>query len=150
MANVNDVAVYILEKSSTMSTMKLQKLVYYCQAWSLVWDEQPLFDSRIEAWANGPVTVELFKEHKGRFTARKDMFPGQPSRLAEPEKTTIDAVLEAYGELTGQQLSDLSHSERPWQEARQGLAPGAASHAEVSKDTMQEFYGGLQSAAMTG
>ena len=36
MANVNDVAVYILEKSNTMSTMKLQKLVYYCQAWSLV------------------------------------------------------------------------------------------------------------------
>lgn len=86
MANVNDVAAYILEKSNTMSTMKLQKLVYYCQTWSLVWDEKPLFDSRIEAWANEPVTVELFKEHKGRFTARKDMFPGQPSRLAEPEK----------------------------------------------------------------
>ena len=44
MANVFDVAKYILEKLGTLSTMKLQKLCYYCQAWSLVWDDTPLFD----------------------------------------------------------------------------------------------------------
>ncbi|MCG7276629.1 Panacea domain-containing protein [Corynebacterium singulare] len=50
MARVNDVARYILENvDSGVSTMKLQKLVYYAQAWSLVWDEKPLFNSRIEA-----------------------------------------------------------------------------------------------------
>ena len=35
-ANVFDVAKYILEKEGKLSTMKLQKLCYYCQAWSLV------------------------------------------------------------------------------------------------------------------
>ena len=40
---------YILEKKGRMTTMKLQKLIYYAQAWSLVWDERPLFDEKIEA-----------------------------------------------------------------------------------------------------
>ena len=64
MAQVNDVARYILERQSgSVSTMKLQKLVYYAQAWSLVWDEKPLFHVRIEAWANGPIVRELYDQH---------------------------------------------------------------------------------------
>ncbi len=62
MAQLNDVARYILElQGGEVSTMKLQKLMYYSQAWSLVWDEKPLFDAHIEAWANGPVIRELFE-----------------------------------------------------------------------------------------
>ena len=52
--NVLDIAAYILCKQGAMTAMKLQKLVYYSQAWSLVWDDKPLFRERIEAWANGP------------------------------------------------------------------------------------------------
>ena len=48
---VLDVAAYILERQGRMPTTKLQKLVYYCQAWSLVWDERPLFD---EPMRHGP------------------------------------------------------------------------------------------------
>ncbi|MDY6802276.1 MAG: DUF4065 domain-containing protein, partial [Cyanobacteriota bacterium] len=55
MVKVMDVAAYILKKLGPLSAMKLHKLLYYSQAWSLVWDEQPLFSERIEAWANGPV-----------------------------------------------------------------------------------------------
>ena len=39
MASVFDVAKYILEKQHPMTTMKLEKLVYYSQTWSVVWDE---------------------------------------------------------------------------------------------------------------
>lgn len=62
MATANDVAQYVLEQSGKMTTIKLQKLVYYCQAWSLVWTESPLFDDRIEAWANGPVVPSLYRQ----------------------------------------------------------------------------------------
>jgi uncharacterized phage-associated protein len=55
MPSVLDVAQYILQRSGGMTTGKLQKLVYYSQAWSLVWDQRPLFNERIEAWANGPI-----------------------------------------------------------------------------------------------
>ncbi|WP_165241778.1 Panacea domain-containing protein [Corynebacterium lizhenjunii] len=148
MAHINDVARYILERQGgEVSTMKLQKLVYYAQAWSLVWDERPLFNARIEAWANGPVTRELYDRHRGQFTANVDMFPGDSERLNESERETVDVVLEAYGQLSGQQLSDLAHSERPWREAREGVEDGAASRNEVSPEVMQDFYSALQSAS---
>ena len=67
MITVHDVAAYILNKTGEITAMKLQKLVYYSQVWSLVWDEQPLFEARIEAWANGPVIPELYNEHRGQF-----------------------------------------------------------------------------------
>lgn len=60
MANVRDVADYILAQRGPMSAMKLQKLVYYSQAWHLTWAEEPIFDARIEAWANGPVVPLLY------------------------------------------------------------------------------------------
>ena len=65
--SVDDVAAYILSRKGPMSAMKLQKLVYYCQAWSLVWDDAPLFREPIEAWANGPVCPPLWERHRGRF-----------------------------------------------------------------------------------
>ena len=42
-AKVDDVASAILNRLGEMTAMKLQKLVYYSQAWHLVWEEKPLF-----------------------------------------------------------------------------------------------------------
>ncbi|MDY5839313.1 MAG: DUF4065 domain-containing protein, partial [Corynebacterium camporealensis] len=72
---------------------------------------------------------------------------GDSGRLTADEKETIDAVLDAYGHLNGQQLSDSAHGERPWREAREGTPDGAASTTEVSREVMQDFYSALQSAA---
>jgi hypothetical protein len=47
MADVRDVARYILRKHAPMSAMKLQKLVYYAQGWHLAYEGEPLFESRI-------------------------------------------------------------------------------------------------------
>lgn len=148
MAQVNDVARYILERQAgSVSTMKLQKLVYYAQAWNLVWDEKPLFHAHIEAWANGPIVRELYDHHRGKFTAELAMFPGDSGNLTDAEKETIDVVLEAYGHLSGQQLSDLAHSERPWREAREGIADGEPSTSTINEEVMQDFYSAVQSAS---
>ena len=48
MSNVFDVAKYILQKQGPMTSMKLQKLVYYSQAWALVWDDERIFPEKIE------------------------------------------------------------------------------------------------------
>ena len=50
MTSIFDVAAYVLDKLGVMTTMKLEKLCYYSQAWSLVWDERRLFPERFEAW----------------------------------------------------------------------------------------------------
>ena len=90
MANVFDVAKYILEKMGTMSTMKLQKLCYYAQVWSLVWDDTPLFKEEFEAWANGPVCRELFFKTKGQFSVSAEDENGGEGILTDNERDTID------------------------------------------------------------
>lgn len=70
MANVIDVAEYILEKHGTMTTMKLHKPLYYCQAWYLVTQGEPMFDEKFQAWPSGPVIPKLFELHKEKFLIR--------------------------------------------------------------------------------
>lgn len=142
MANVFDVSDYILHKAGPMTAMKLQKLVYYSQAWSLVWDEKPLFGERIEAWANGPVTPELFAAHRGEFSVSNEP-KGDRSNLNQDEKETIDAVLACYGEKSAAWLSDLTHREDPWKVARKDIPAGVRSQSEITHGAMSEYYGNL-------
>jgi uncharacterized phage-associated protein len=140
--SAHDIAAYILNKCGPMSAMKLQKLVYYCQAWSLVWDERPLFHERIEAWANGPVVPELYAAHKGMFIV--DQWPkGSPDCLDAVGKETVDAVLGYYASKPAQWLSDLTHDEAPWKNARAGLGPGEPGSKEITWAALAEYYGGL-------
>lgn len=145
MPNVFDVAAYILARRHPMTAMKLQKLVYYSQAWSLVWDEAPLFPERIEAWANGPVVRELYEAHRGKFKV-SDMPQGIPEALNEDQRETVDAVLKYYGDKPSQWLSDLTHQEAPWRNARKGYAAGEYCDREITQAAMAEFYGSLTSS----
>jgi uncharacterized phage-associated protein len=142
---VFDVAAYILERMGSMSHMKLQKLVYYCQAWSLVWKEKPIFSEKIEAWANGPVVKELFKRFQGEFTVSSVLISqfGSPNVLTDEQKSTIDSVIEFYGDKNPQWLSDLTHLEAPWRNARIGLSDDARSNREITLASMAEYYGSL-------
>jgi uncharacterized phage-associated protein len=142
MASVHDVAAYVLDRSGPLSAMKLEKLVYYCQAWSLVWDDKPLFKARIEAWANGPVVPQLYRLHRKIFTVAG--WPaGSSTALSDVERETVDAVVSFYGKRPSQWLSDLTHSEPPWRNARQGIPSGAPCTNEITLSAMAEYYGSL-------
>lgn len=145
MANVFDTAKYILEQSESgfMSTMKLQKLCYYSQAWSLVWDDAPLFDEDFQAWANGPVCPELFFKTKGKFSVNASDETGGIGDLSDNQKDTIDKVLEYYGKHDAQWLSQLTHMEDPWIKARAGVPAGAECsniiHQGRERDAVQNL-----------
>ena len=137
-----DVAAYILEKIGSMTTMKLQKLVYYSQAWSLVWDEKPLFEEDIEAWANGPVVRDLFDFHRGRYEI-SSMPLGNSGLLNQEQRDTVDAVLEYYGHRSAQWLIELTHMEDPWVQARKGLPKLERGNRIISLDVMADYYSSL-------
>lgn len=144
-AQAFDVAKYILENMGEMTTMKLQKLVYYSQAWSLVWEGEPIFPEDFEAWANGPVCPELFNAHRGLFRIDSgQLSKGNSSILNDFQRETIDSVLHFYGDKDAHWLSMLTHKERPWQEARKDVSEGDFCTETITKESMQDYYGGLE------
>lgn len=142
-ATIFDVAEYILSKSDTITAMKLEKLCYYSQAWSLVWDERPLFGEKFQAWANGPVCPELYARHRGEFNVTPGEFRGDPGVLDKSQRDTVDAVLGYYGTLSAYELSTLTHREAPWKDARGDIEPGQRSNNVISNASMAEYYGSL-------
>ncbi|NEQ98188.1 MAG: DUF4065 domain-containing protein [Cyanothece sp. SIO2G6] len=139
-----DVARYILTKTGEMTAMKLQKLVYYSQAWSLVWDEEPLFEEDIQAWANGPVVPTLYEYHRGEFKVNEDTFEaGNVDALTPNQKDSIDKVLDALQGKSGHWLSELTHSESPWNDARGDLKPTERSTNVIPLAAMHEYYSSL-------
>lgn len=146
MANIFDVARYILEKEKRMTAMKLQKLCFYSQAWHMVWEETPLFANRFEAWENGPVSPELYNWHRGKFII--DSIDGLDmlceNNLLKNEAETIDCVLRDYKNYTAQQLSDLTHQEKPWKETYSKHHDfSGRCNAEIPLDIMHQYYSGL-------
>lgn len=146
MAQAVDVAMYILERLGPMPAMKLQKLVYYSHAWHLVWEDAPLLTGQsIEAWANGPVVRELYREHRLLFTVDTTSFYGDSSRLSESERSSIDAVIDFYGGMSAHELSQLTHQEDPWRQARERahLKVGERGTERIADADMAEYYGAL-------
>jgi uncharacterized phage-associated protein len=123
--------------------LKLQKLLYYCQAWSLAFGRGPLFRGQFQAWIHGPVSREIYD----RFI-RKSMYApitiddvqSFEGDLSDDDIQLISSVLSAYGGMTGDQLEYLTHVEWPWQEARQGVAPNQRSERLISEKTMGDCY----------
>ena len=138
MANVYDVAAHILEKSGPMTAMKLQKLVYYSQAWSIVWDDEALFNEEIEAWRNGPVVRELWAEHRGQYRVDQ-ISAGKAAALTEDQSETVGMVLEFYGEKSAQWLSDLTHLEDPWK-----VAWAQGENTVITKEALAEYYSSIE------
>ena len=144
MANIYDVAKYILERQGIISTWKLQKLCYYAQVWSIAWTEKELFPEEFKAWSNGPVCRELFNEHKGKYLVEsRDIKKGDSGILTADERDTIDVILRDYGRMSPYELRELSHSEEPYKATRGNLPDGVSSDKIIPKSLMGAYYGGL-------
>jgi uncharacterized phage-associated protein len=110
-----------------------------------VWDDKPLFNARIEAWAHGPVSPKLYNAHRGKFMVNVNTFRGlsDDRKLTKMQKETIDAVLDFYAERSPGALSALTHHEKPWRDAREGLRTGDRSHNVITIDAMVDYYSSL-------
>lgn len=130
------------EAGDSITHLKLQKLLYYAQAWALVMLGHPLFTEDFQAWAHGPVVESVFDEYK---SYRWDAIP-EPSGFTQVDDETKDhlaMILEVYGDFSAKHLEKMTHNEGPWKDARGDLPPEARSNAIISKQSMQQFYSGL-------
>jgi uncharacterized phage-associated protein len=139
MADVLDVAQEILRVKGPMSTFRLQKLVYYSQAYHVAKHGQPLFSAPIEAWVNGPAVPRLHQEHRGNFEVAT--VNGDPTRLSHGERQSIERALRFYGDHDSRWLVTQTHMEPPWVDARVGLGPSQRGSNLITPEALQRYFG---------
>ncbi|WP_181350472.1 Panacea domain-containing protein [Thalassobacillus sp. CUG 92003] len=144
--NPSEVASYFLSKSepgspTEITPLKLQKLVYYAQAWHLALTDGEIVDCDFEAWIHGPVCRELYSEyrHHGFDVIPKPLFSDN-TRVNGKSKQLLDKVWNLYGDKSPKHLEQLTHREKPWKEARKGKEPHERASNNISNDTMREYY----------
>jgi uncharacterized phage-associated protein len=140
MPTARDVANYFLtlvdpEEGEGLSHLKVQKLVYYAQGFHLAVRGEPLFAERIEAWKYGPVVPELYhalKVHgENAIPPSSDFVPEDVFTSEQLE--LLDEVYDVYGQYSAWRLRDLTHEEKPWQDA-------AETAAVISHDSLREYF----------
>ena len=143
---VQHVAEYFLWKGQSekkpVTNKKLQKLLYYSQAWSLVLRDKKLFDEKIEAWVHGPAVREVYLEYKnfGFDPISKNIKGEDIEKIPSEVKSLLDQIWSIYGKYDAAYLEHLTHSEEPWQKAREGLESHIGSANEISLESMKTYY----------
>lgn len=127
-----DVLKYIKSQLPSVTKTKALKLLYYAQAWSLVWDGRRLFPEDVRAWQYGPVEPNAFVHFDGT-SANADAVPKRT-------KEVTDAVLQYYGSRSAKELTAMTHSERPWSDAYEGPDGGHAKGNLISESAMTREY----------
>lgn len=140
-----DVARYFLylanQEGRPITNKKLQKLVYYAQAWSLALNNKKLFNEPIEAWVHGPAIRSLYVQYKKfGFDPIQEEIKPDSIKVSGKAKELLDTVWRAYGKLDAGYLEMLTHSEEPWREAREGLQGSESSGNKISLRRMKSYY----------
>lgn len=139
--SVLDVAAYILANHSNntpISAWKMHKLLYFCQAWNLVREEQPFFYEKILATSKGVMISELCPQHHGQFYIG-DSSKGNLNHLSLRQVDTIDYVMGIYGDKTTEELDKIIFSQLPWQEARKRAIKDSQSY-EIALSSLSAYF----------
>jgi uncharacterized phage-associated protein len=149
MAGAKQIANWIVhysgnELGAPVDPMSLEKLVYYAQCFHLVLHDTPLFSDEILAWQKGPVVANVYA-HYAAF-GWNPIIPDEDAAVVSLPKSTTDflkQIVGFFGRYTAIPLSQATHLERPWKEARHNIDPDVPSGEVISQVEMKSFYKGL-------
>lgn len=137
------IADYLLHESGqrgeNLTNLKLQKLLYYADAWNLALRDQELFSEEFKAWVHGPVLLSQyhrFKDYKWKPITEAIKRPDLDANLSNH----LDEIIDVFGCETAVSLELMTHRELPWIAARGDIPPTEPSTASISKETMKQFY----------
>lgn len=143
MTSVNQVAAYFLMKvdeefGEGITNLKMQKLVYYAQAFHLALFGIPLFEEKIEAWQHGPVVPELYhalKKYESSPIDPEDPIFRVKLEFTEDQIEFLDEIYDNFARFSAWRLRDMTHSEAPWIDAFEDKW-----QSEIAHDSLRNFY----------
>jgi len=130
------------ERGEILTNLKLQKLLFYAQAWHLALKNTSLFEEDFQAWVHGPVLPSQYQRFKDFKWRAIDVEIDKPE-LPEDLRDFLDEIIDTFGTETAISLELMTHREKPWKEARGNLPPDEASNAIITKQIMTDFYKAL-------
>lgn len=153
MAKLNDVADFYIALAQemadaglgdAMTNLRLQKMLYFSQGWSLARNGKPLFDEPIEAWQYGPVVPPCYRWYKGFGSS--PLSAVMPSRDAFSEEE-YELLLDVWNELSRHstaQLVTMTHAEgTPWDQVW-----NHSSSREITKESIGKFFSKIHLPSM--
>lgn len=147
MASPIEVARYLIHLAAAeaepefLTHLRLQKLLYYAQGWSLAVRGAPIYESRIEAWTHGPVVRVAY-----RAFADYDFQPIHPGGVPEAdglspqEQDFLVALWEKYKGYSATMLRQMTHSESPWREARGDADEFDQGNEEITVESLARYF----------
>jgi hypothetical protein len=106
-------------KIPDLTPMKLQKLMFFAQSWYLKKYRVRLINDEFVRWRFGPVIQSVYYEFSsvggGLLTENKVFARDARGEIVTPsiasnDDAFLDAIVHAYGNYSGWQLSDMSHA----------------------------------------
>lgn len=137
MENVLNVAQYIFDEykrqaKTSIDEMKLHKLLYFAQRESFAITGKQLFDGEFRGWKYGPVCCEV------RNAFSPDGIVVDTSPVSDECAYIVNNVVQEYGSIASWKLSELSHKEISWKNARKGLTAEQNGNNLISISDIQE------------
>lgn len=140
----NNLAAFIVKKlGGRVETLKLQKLMYYCNGWSLALRDRALFDDKIEAWKHGPVIPSVYAQHRTMPSVESWDF-GDAGALDADVGRLVEGVLDIYGAKSGWALRQMTHAETPWRVAWDRCGQGQRRHEVISKEEIASYFKSIE------
>lgn len=155
MYSVLDVCRFIINYSNecgySISNLKLQKLLYFIQAYFLISDNgSPCFNEEIQAWTFGPVCPSAYRVYKiygysnipkidfyYRFDRErgisKVMFDSEC--IDESSRKMIIDVIEEFKDTSASELVNLTHAQLPWKEAYE-----LGKNTVISQKAIRDYF----------
>lgn len=136
---------YVFERLEEVTPLMLQKLLYFIQGVSYALNGKPMFSENCQAWVHGPVypeVYEMFRDFKYNpiEDARFAIFDGNKDELTEDERRVVDLVVNTFGEYGGKVLERITHSEKPWKNARKGYGENIPSNELLSMESIKSYF----------
>lgn len=122
-----------------VSWLKLQDLLYFAQAWHLVWDNELLFAEPLLATGEGVqvAVIEALLSNNFDVTARH-LRERVPANLTESQKRTLLGVAKHYSGRSHYRLSEQIREEKPWLAAR--AAAEAGKPCQIDRAVLYRYY----------
>ncbi|MDK8314197.1 DUF4065 domain-containing protein [Corynebacterium imitans] len=124
-----------------ITQLKLQKLLYYAKGLYMRSSAGlSLFEDRMEAWAHGPVVVDIYHQVKnyGKLPIDPDEFVSKDFNwddYRDVEQVLIE-TWDKYGPYSAWALRNKTHAESPWQK---NFVDGERG-AEISDADLKEYF----------